>query len=1002
MSKTSNPAQQWNERPNAGHASVGENDSMFRALFERSADAILLLDPRQETFVDCNQAAIEMMGADTKERLIRAHPADLSPELQLDGRPSREKTSEMIAIVLAQGSHRFEWLSRRFDGTDFEVEVMATVVQQGENPLLATVCRNISGRKASEAALRESEARFRSLFERSADAMSVFDPELGRFIESNEAVARQIGAPGQDFLGRATPEEISPLRQPDGRYSAEKASEMIKLALEKGSHRFDWLSRRYDGNELPVEVVLTAIPSGQRTLLFTVSRDISDRKKAEREILELNTSLEQRVFQRTSDLLRANQQLKRAETELRTRAAQMQKHRDVLLDLARSDKSDLAQSLEKICSLAAATMEVARVSYWPLAENGQALICELLYIGESQSVEQQARGICLSASDCPAYFEALAARRPFVADRVLENPATSGMAESYLKPLGITSMLDAPVWLGGKVVGVLCHEHIGPPRDWSAEEIDFASGLATMVSLALEESTRSQSAVRLRESEVKFRALFEASSQGVILHDEEKMLEVNPACIRILGFNDANEMIGKHPAETSAPIQPNGEPAFALAQRHIEDCIAYGNTRFDWLVRNNRGEEIPIEVILTRIVYGGRHLFQAVFNDIAERKRAEKVLRESEARLRESEARFSTAFRASPIMITISTLKDARFIEANDSFVDWLGVGRDQIVGKTSHDLQMWQDEEERAKFLAQLQQHRSVRDIECRLRSQRGSSHTMLLSADIIEVGGEDHMLVFGLDITQRKQAEAELLKTLAREKELGQLRTNFVSMVSHEFRTPLGIIQSSAEILEDYYDQLDLSERADHLLSIRKNTRRMAGLMEEVLLIGSMDAGKMDFKPTRLEPRVLIRRLVEDVLSATDHRCPIELSLGDLPAEMQGDLRLLRHIFTNLLTNAVKYSGRGTPVKFEISCDGADIIATIRDRGIGIPAADLEWLFDAFHRGSNVGDRPGTGLGLVIVKRCVDLHGGGIKIDSTQGEGTTVTVWLPRLKVPVAAGKA
>jgi signal transduction histidine kinase len=89
------------------------------------------------------------------------------------------------------------------------------------------------------------------------------------------------------------------------------------------------------------------------------------------------------------------------------------------------------------------------------------------------------------------------------------------------------------------------------------------------------------------------------------------------------------------------------------------------------------------------------------------------------------------------------------------------------------------------------------------------------------------------------RKQAEVELLHTLAREKELGQLRSNFISMVSHEFRTPLGIIQSSAEILEDYLEQLEPAERKDHLQSIRKNTRRMAGLMEEVLLLGSLDAG-------------------------------------------------------------------------------------------------------------------------------------------------------------------
>jgi signal transduction histidine kinase len=283
------------------------------------------------------------------------------------------------------------------------------------------------------------------------------------------------------------------------------------------------------------------------------------------------------------------------------------------------------------------------------------------------------------------------------------------------------------------------------------------------------------------------------------------------------------------------------------------------------------------------------------------------------------------------------------------------------------------------------------LREVECRLRSRRGTVHTLLQSAEIIEINHEPHILVFGLDITQRKQAEAELLRTVAREKELGQLRSNFVSIVSHEFRTPLSIIQSSAEILEDYLAQLDPTERAEHLQSIRKNTSRMARLMEEVLLIGSFDAGKVEFRPAPLDLCIFIRRLVNEVLSATGQRSPIELRLDELPHDIEVDERLLQHIFTNLLTNAVKYSLPGQVVRFEIRHVGENIVCSIRDRGIGIPETDRKWLFNAFHRGHNVGDRPGTGLGLVIVKRCVDVYGGEIEVESASGEGTTVTVRLP-----------
>src|SRR5258708_17521958 len=263
--------------------------------------------------------------------------------------------------------------------------------------------------------------------------------------------------------------------------------------------------------------------------------------------------------------------------------------------------------------------------------------------------------------------------------------------------------------------------------------------------------------------------------------------------------------------------------------------------------------------------------------------------------------------------------------------------------------------------------------------------------AGETIEINRGPPILAIGLDITQRKQVEAEMLRTLAREKELGQLRSNFVSMVSHEFRTPLGIIQSSAEILEDYLDRLEPAERKEHLQSIRKNTHRMAELMEEALLIGSFDAGKMEFKAVCLDLRTFVRRLVHEVLSATDRRCPIELSLADIPAEVRADERLLRHIFTNLLINAVKESDIGRGVRLEMEFDEGGIVCDIRDQGIGIPEADRAWLLNAFHRGHNVGNRPGTALGLAVLRRWVDFDAGRIEVNSELGEGTAVTVRLP-----------
>ena len=151
------------------------------------------------------------------------------------------------------------------------------------------------------------------------------------------------------------------------------------------------------------------------------------------------------------------------------------------------------------------------------------------------------------------------------------------------------------------------------------------------------------------------------------------------------------------------------------------------------------------------------------------------------------------------------------------------------------------------------------------------------------------------------------------------------------------------------------------------------------------------MAYNPALLDIQVLSRRIADEVSSATERRSPINLLLDSAPHEVHADERLLRHIVTNLLTNAVKYSEPATPVDLSVERRGCEAIFVVRDRGIGIPEEDKQWLFSAFHRGRNVGQRTGTGLGLVIVKRCVELHRGTIQIDSHAGEGTCVTVRLP-----------
>jgi PAS domain S-box-containing protein len=246
-------------------------------------------------------------------------------------------------------------------------------------------------------------------------------------------------------------------------------------------------------------------------------------------------------------------------------------------------------------------------------------------------------------------------------------------------------------------------------------------------------------------------------------------------------------------------------------------------------------------------------------------------------------------------------------------------------------------------------------------------------------------------LDVTERKQAEEEIRRALEKEKELNELKSRFVSMASHEFRTPLTGILSSAELLQEYGARWTEERKLVHLRRIQASVQHMTSLLNDVLVIGKADAGKLEFKPAPLDLVKLCRELVEEMqLSAgAKHTLTFASQVKSAPASM--DENLLRHIVSNLLSNAIKYSPQGGEVQCTLTCQADQAILQVKDQGIGIPLEDQAHLFETFHRASNIRNIPGTGLGLAIVKRSVDSHGGTINVSSQVGVGTTVTVTLP-----------
>ncbi|MGB3494473.1 MAG: HAMP domain-containing sensor histidine kinase [Elainellaceae cyanobacterium] len=255
---------------------------------------------------------------------------------------------------------------------------------------------------------------------------------------------------------------------------------------------------------------------------------------------------------------------------------------------------------------------------------------------------------------------------------------------------------------------------------------------------------------------------------------------------------------------------------------------------------------------------------------------------------------------------------------------------------------------------------------------------------------------------IREGKQIEDEIRHALQVERELNELKSNFVSIVSHEFRTPLTVLRTSVELLENYGHCASDEQKQAYFQRIRSAINNMKQLLEDVLVVGKAEAGKLDFNPTPLDVKGFCQEIVEEIQHGVGISHDIVFTCdGDFERACL-DPNLLRPILTNLLSNAVKYSDKGNSVEFTITTDQRLLSFEVVDHGIGIPRKDQPHLFELFHRASNVATIRGTGLGLSIVQQCVTHHEGQVSFVSKESIGTTFRVTLPLHSEPKSNSSA
>ena len=520
--------------------------------------------------------------------------------------------------------------------------------------------------------------------------------------------------------------------------------------------------------------------------------------------------------------------------------------------------------------------------------------------------------------------------------------------------------------------GEPCITHIARDVSW---QFDTTTQLR-------EEITRRNDAERsLSDATQRLQAMIASANDAVITIDERSsIIDWNTAAERMFGWS-RQEAVGHSLTELIVP------PAFRKhhtegIERFLRDGTAQiFNRRVETFAARRGGEEFHVELAIWPVRTGESHTFSSFIRDISKRKAAEKALADSEAKYRKVVENVNEG-----ILVTAA----GRILYANPHALELTGLDEETAKSKPFVEF-IHPDDRERVlgNHLRRLKGETVENHYQFRVVHGSGDVRWLEISAVLFDWQNTPATLNFLTDVTERRQVEQEIRTALARERELSELKSRFVAVASHEFRTPLAAILSSIELLDDYGARLPDDERKEIVGLIKNAVSRMNKMVDQVLLTSRLESGKFTFEP---KPRNISDLLVQ-VAAEMDQAHPqaaarIAMRCEGVEQARMVDSKLLSHILVNLLGNALKYSPPDSAVTCIASADGERLHLSVTDRGIGIPAADLPRLFESFHRGTNVGNIQGTGIGLHIVKECVELHHGSVEVDSEPGQGATFRV--------------
>lgn len=511
----------------------------------------------------------------------------------------------------------------------------------------------------------------------------------------------------------------------------------------------------------------------------------------------------------------------------------------------------------------------------------------------------------------------------------------------------------------------------------------------------------------LRESQSQLQSVFNSSLIGLAVMDAKGMvLRSNEQFAKILGFDTASALIGKFAPQLVAPESSIAAAELFHTIQHQQESVFTMEDRMPTI----DGRLIDVFVGMARHTRESdqQTFYVTALTDITRRKTAERGLAQALQELQ-------SLYRALPDIYFLMD-SEQRFLQCYTAAPEQLFMPPEQFIGKTFADVLPPSFAEPFSRLFSQAQDSGQLCTHEYTLPIRGAEQHFEARFSPM----KNRQMLIVVRNVTERKRAEEEIRSALQREQELNTLKTRFISMVSHEFRTPLTTIRSTAELLKRSRHKMTEEKQTRYFADIDYAIKTMTQLLEDVLYLGKAGANSIQCTPFPTDIHALCTRSIEAVrrvlqeffaLRHTPAQTPelmadrTEHHTADAPAMLPDiildilsglpmallDERLVRQILENLLSNALKYSPADKPVTLSVMTTNNAVTFCVADNGIGMREEDAKLLFEPFHRGHNVGDVPGTGLGMAIVRQAVQLHHGTIHWQSAENQGTTFTVTIP-----------